>query len=544
MNEQKPQLFDSKTLIALALTGVVFMGWQFYMSKKYPESSRPQEASSSREAQNPNTSSNANATTAQEIAIPTEGASLAGSSQTQVEARSVLPEKVLTFSNDKVSFQISNNGFGIRNFQIKSYLNESKEPITLGKGNIGDLFTVFHGDRIVTFEIAETSPGLFEGTAQIGETRIKRTLKMEESSYAFTSQLQVTSASEEFLKTPLQVKIPDQIHIAKSTSIFFPSFNHQDFIHIGFDKPVLTNIDREEENILQDHNVVRMVGIGTQYFVVAALDKSFVSPSLKLKSDRRIETATATLNYGEIRGRSEFVLENIFYVGPKSYDILKALDESFIELMDYGMFGFIAKPMLLSMKWFHSLVGNWGFAIILLTILVRIVVLPLYLMSVRSMKGMQKIQPRMKELQQRYKDDPMTMNKEVWALMKSEKASPFGGCLPMLLQIPIFFALYRVISTSIELHQSPFFLWIQDLSAYDHFFVLPILMGLTMFIQQKITPTNMDPAQAKILLYMPLIFTVFMVSLPSGLTLYMFISSLFGILQQLILVPPVKAQNS
>jgi YidC/Oxa1 family membrane protein insertase len=128
--------------------------------------------------------------------------------------------------------------------------------------------------------------------------------------------------------------------------------------------------------------------------------------------------------------------------------------------------------------------------------------------------------------------------------MKEEKASPFGGCLPMLLQIPIFFALYRVISTSIELHQSPFIFWIQDLSAYDHFFVLPILMGATMFIQQKITPTNMDPAQAKILLYMPLLFSVFMISLPSGLTLYMFVSSLFGIIQQLILVPPAKVQNT
>jgi len=118
------------------------------------------------------------------------------------------------------------------------------------------------------------------------------------------------------------------------------------------------------------------------------------------------------------------------------------------------------------------------------------------------------------------------------SLMKENKANPFGGCLPMLLQIPIFFALYRVIGSSIELYGSPFMFWIQDLSAHDKFFVLPILMGITMFTQQKLTPTQMDPMQAKILMYMPLIFTVFMINLPSGLTLYMFVSALFGVIQQ------------
>lgn len=538
MNDQKPQIFDSKTLLALLLTGVIFTAWQFYMSKKYPPQTQATEVAKEAVGSSSN----------QEAAVPTTEvgtqAQIVGVTQNQVEARAVEPEKLLGFSNDKVSFQISNYGFSVRNFEIKQYRDDKGQSIIRGDKRVTDLFALFYGDRPVVFDIKELAPGNFEGIARIGETEIRRILKLGASNFDFESKVEVTNATEDFRKVNLEIRIPDEIRKAQSSSFLFPSFQHQDFIHVEFDKTHLINIDRSKENLVSQSRVAHLIGIGTQYFAVAAMDKSAVAPSLELQSNVSNGMAHAKLVYGEIRGQSSFSIENVLFVGPKSYDILKALDERFVELMDYGMFAFIAKPMLFAMKWFHGLVGNWGIAIILLTILVRFLVLPLYLMSVRSMRGMQRIQPRMKELQERYKNDPMTMNKEVWALMKEEKASPFGGCLPMLLQIPIFFALYRVISTSIELHQSPFIWWINDLSAYDHFFVLPVLMGVTMFIQQKITPTNMDPAQAKILLYMPLIFTVFMVSLPSGLTLYMFVSSLFGIIQQLILVPPAKPQNT
>jgi len=143
-------------------------------------------------------------------------------------------------------------------------------------------------------------------------------------------------------------------------------------------------------------------------------------------------------------------------------------------------------------------------------------------------------------LREKYKEDPMRLNQEMMALMKENGANPLGGCLPMLLQIPIFFALYRVISSSVELYQSPFMFWINDLSAYDKFYVLPVLMAASMFIQQKITPTTMDPTQAKIMLFLPLVMCLFMLQLPSGLTLYMFISTLFGIIQQMIIMRDSK----
>jgi YidC/Oxa1 family membrane protein insertase len=196
----------------------------------------------------------------------------------------------------------------------------------------------------------------------------------------------------------------------------------------------------------------------------------------------------------------------------------------------------ISKPLVYIMKAFHSMVDNWGLAIIFLTLLVRLCVLPFNLMSMRSMKAMQKIQPKLTALREKYKEDPMTLNRETMSLMKENGANPLGGCLPMLIQIPIFFALYRVIGSSIELYQSPFFGWITDLSSHDIYYVLPVLMGITMFVQQKLTPSTMDPTQAKIMMFLPLVFSLFMLQLPSGLTLYMFVSTLFGAVQQMIIM--------
>ena len=147
---------------------------------------------------------------------------------------------------------------------------------------------------------------------------------------------------------------------------------------------------------------------------------------------------------------------------------------------------------------------------------------------------MQKIQPLIAELRERYKDKPQQLNTEMMDLMRKNKVNPVGGCLPMLLQLPVFFALYQVLGQSIELYKAPFMFWIKDLSAMDPYFVLPVLMGISMYIQQKITPSTMDPMQAKVLQFMPILFSLMMISLPSGLTLYIFVSTFFGIVQQYI----------
>ena len=282
---------------------------------------------------------------------------------------------------------------------------------------------------------------------------------------------------------------------------------------------------------------VSMASIGTQYFTSAAVNKSDIIPSIT----KKVEGTTAYLNINyNLKNTNITGISQLYYIGAKKTDLLNQIDPQLSEVMNYGMFGFISKPLLKLLVFMFDIFNNWGLALIAMTIVVRLVLLPFNVMSFRSAQAMQKIKPKMDKAREMYKNDPMRMNKETMAIMKENNANPVSGCLPMLLQIPIFFALWKMISTSVEIYQQPFFGWIQDLSIHDPYFVLPILMGITMFLQQKMTPTTLDPMQAKILNFMPIIFTLFMLSLPSGLTLYNFVSSLFGVIQQYILTKDPK----
>jgi YidC/Oxa1 family membrane protein insertase len=183
--------------------------------------------------------------------------------------------------------------------------------------------------------------------------------------------------------------------------------------------------------------------------------------------------------------------------------------------------------------WLHSLLGNWGWAIVALTLVIRLLMYPLTYKGMVSMQKLKEVAPKVKELQAKYKGDPQRMNAAVMDLYKKNGANPLGGCLPLLLQIPVFFAIYRVLLNAVELQGAEWILWIDDLSKMDSFFVLPILMGATMYYQQRITPSNFtDPMQEKVFRFLPIIFTFFFITFPSGLVLYWFINNLFSIAQQ------------
>jgi YidC/Oxa1 family membrane protein insertase len=200
--------------------------------------------------------------------------------------------------------------------------------------------------------------------------------------------------------------------------------------------------------------------------------------------------------------------------------------------VDYGIFTIIAKPMFVVLSWIHFVVGNWGWAIVLLTVLIKLVFYKLSETSYRSMARMRKLQPRMQQLKERFGDDRQRMNQELMALYKREKVNPLGGCLPIVIQIPVFIALYWVLLESVELRQAPFILWLHDLSAPDPYYVLPIIMGLTMLAQQRLNPAPMDPIQQKIMLFMPVVFTGFFLFFPAGLVLYYTVNNSLSILQQ------------
>jgi len=220
------------------------------------------------------------------------------------------------------------------------------------------------------------------------------------------------------------------------------------------------------------------------------------------------------------------------YLGPKDEDLLKALGVGAEKLVDFGYFTIVAKPLLWFIRLTHKATGNYGIDIIIISILIKIIFLPLTQISFKSMKEMQRVQPEMNRLKEQYKNDKARLQQEIMLLYKRRKINPMSGCLPMLIQIPVFIALYNALQNGIEMRHAPFFLWIMDLSAKDPIYVTPIIMGATMFMQQKMTPTAGDPAQAKMFLLMPVMFTFLFLSFPSGLVLYWLINNVLSIAHQ------------
>jgi YidC/Oxa1 family membrane protein insertase len=220
------------------------------------------------------------------------------------------------------------------------------------------------------------------------------------------------------------------------------------------------------------------------------------------------------------------------YVGPKTQEVLAEIAPDLDLVVDYGTLHLIAKPLFILMGFIHGLIGNWGFSIILVTLLIKLAFYKLSETSGRSMAKMRKMQPRLKLLQERYKGDKQKLNEHMMKLYQEEKINPAAGCLPILIQLPVFLSLYWVLLESVELRQAPFMFWLQDLSSRDPYFVLPVLMGASMLVQQKLNPAPPDPMQAKIMMALPVVFTFFFAFFPSGLVLYWFTNNLLSIAQQ------------
>jgi YidC/Oxa1 family membrane protein insertase len=229
-----------------------------------------------------------------------------------------------------------------------------------------------------------------------------------------------------------------------------------------------------------------------------------------------------------------------FFFGPKDFDVLRSIDPQLTYAIDFGIFRWFVVPLHNALKWVHGYAGNWGWSIIILTVIINIVMFPLRHKSVVSMRKMQEIQPEVKAIQDRYAKlkatDParQKMNTEMMALYRERGVNPASGCIPMLLTMPVLFAFYQLLSVAIELRGAPFAGWIKDLSAHDPLYVTPVLMGATMFVQQKMSPATLDPVQQKMMMIMPVVFTFMFLQAPSGLVLYWFVSNLWTIGQQML----------
>ena len=283
------------------------------------------------------------------------------------------------------------------------------------------------------------------------------------------------------------------------------------------------------------------VGVDDHYFLVAA-----VKPSQPLRVD--YGTVDVPLDFNEkgahyVSWSARFPSgpqASAFFLGPKDFDVLASVDRDLVRAIDFGMFAWLVVPLLRALKWLNTYVGNYGWSLILLTVLINLAMFPLRHKSVVSMRKMQDVQPEVKAIQDRYAklkmSDPARgkMNTELMALYKERGVNPASGCVPMLLTLPVLFAFYSMLSVAIELRGAPFVGQIHDLSAHDPWFIWPILMGVTMFIQQKMTPSTADPMQQKIMLFMPIMMTGMFLWAASGLVIYWTISNMWGIGQQMI----------
>lgn len=226
------------------------------------------------------------------------------------------------------------------------------------------------------------------------------------------------------------------------------------------------------------------------------------------------------------------LIEGKVYIGPKIQSVMSKVADGLDLTVDYGVLWFLAKPLFLGLVMLHKLVGNWGWAIVLVTVILRLAFYPLSAAGYRSMANMRRVQPRIVALRERFKDDKTRLNQAMMQIYKEEKINPFGGCLPILIQIPVFLALYWVLLESVEMRQSGFIFWYHDLSTKDPYFILPVLNGITMLIQQKLNPAPVDPVQAKVMMVLPFVFTFFFAFFPSGLVLYWVVSNSLSIIQQ------------
>jgi YidC/Oxa1 family membrane protein insertase len=325
----------------------------------------------------------------------------------------------------------------------------------------------------------------------------------------------------------------------------------------GFEGPsALIDKDLEEVKIknIEDQNTypgnVKWVALQDRYFMMSIIPEEVGEASMRLylKGDDLIEAQYA-LPDSVIGPGTQHTYKYSLFFGPKSMQILGTVGHSLNKALDFGMFDILAKPCVWLMNKLYSVIPNYGIAIIVLTIMIKGVLWPLGSKSYKSMSEMKKIQPLMKEIREKHKNDKKKMNEEVMSLYRTYKINPLGGCLPMVVQLPVFFALYRMLYQAIELRHAPFFLWIDDLSAPDRLFrfdissipfmeppygipVLTIIMGATMLLQQKMSPPMGDPTQAKMMMFMPLIFTVIFINFSAGLVLYWLVNNVLSISQQ------------
>ncbi len=548
---------DRKTVIAIALSFLILVVWQLFFVKTPPKPVHP--------AVNPTPEAKVEEPAAKR-SIPAVKEDLAVIPKETVPATTeAIVGRDITVETPLYRALITTAGGRIESFSLMQYketISDNSPPVDLVSKDLKKLWpevtfdtpigsfsdeVVYDTDKVDKIVLDGTRPRKLVLSWVGKEFKVVKTYTFDPKSYAVGFEVAVTNLSDEAVTGDMSISLfdrPDTL-IKKSRSIFnmfgrytYPA-NYLVFVDNSLKKGAASRVTADKETSIQ--GTVTWFGFDSKYFLTALITKDLKGSAMEIKRSDE-STVSGVFQMGDLSfpSHEELKKEASLYLGPKQAAPMEQVGNSLASAIDYGFFAFLSIPLVWLLKFFYSIVKNYGVAIIILTVVVRIVLYPFTHKSMKSMKEMQKLQPLILELREKYKNDREKMNQEVMRLYQTHKINPLGGCLPLLLQLPVFIALYKALYVAIELRHSPFIFWIKDLSEMDPYYITPIIMGASYFAQQKLTPTSMDPTQQKIMLLMPVIFTVIFLNLPAGLVLYFFVSNLLSIAQQFYINKVVK----
>lgn len=458
-------------------------------------------------------------------------------------------ERQVRVENELFNAVLSTSGARIVSLELKKFSADAKsaKPIALVKGvppQSGSLRTsgaeglelpadaLYHLDSLeeIRLEGEQTRELIFRARLASG-LEIEKIFVFHGNKYQMDIRLRATNHGSAPVQGAMQMSLVEPVGEEDKGSQFEfvgPS------VLAGDEVEEVKIKELKEKPVVFGSNVV-WTGFVDMYFMRALVPLEGASAGSRLEKSGSLVLNTLVTPSKSISPGESVQFDYLAYFGPKDLEILKAVDHQLSEAIDFGIFSFLAKPLLHVLKFFYTFLGNYGLSIILLTVIIKLLFWPLTQKSYASMKSMQKLQPQMQKIREKHKNDRDKLNREVMELYKNNRVNPLGGCLPMVVQIPVFFALYKVLLNSIELRHAPFYLWIHDLAAKDPYYITPLIMGATMFIQQKMTPSTMDPMQARIFLLMPVIFTFMFLNFPSGLVIYWLVNNVLTIGQQYLI---------
>ncbi len=525
---------NKNTLVALSLMMLLWLGYTFLFPTPQIIPTTPE---SSPAAVSNMTPSAETAKTSPVLTTPSE---------IEVPAAQL---KEIMIETDLYRAVLTTRGARLKEFYLKNYrskVDDSSPEVNLvtsaaqggtfaltGEGDLSVadhvIYSVDKAETFLRLSGSEEKSLSFSFLLPSGVTLLK-TYKFNGQSYSVAVDLQVQNSSPAAKQGTLSLALLEDTDQTLTGDIVDDTSAAASLVGSKLRVDTLSDLSKEEKNYKDE---VLWSGFKNKYFIksVGAADQQKIDVSIHKKGaivETRFKSPLLLIPAGGVVSLNYFS-----YLGPLDYQILQDTGYELVRAVDLGFFAILAKPLFYVLKFFYNYVGNYGWAIILLTVLIKIIFWPLTDKSYKSMKAMQTLQPEMTKLREKYKSDRDTLNKEIMTLYKEHRVNPLGGCLPMVVQIPVFFALYQVLMNMIELRHAPFIFWLTDLSVKDPYYITPLIMGATMFIQQKLTPSQLDPIQQKIFLIMPVVFTFLFLNFPSGLVVYWLVNNVLTIAQQL-----------